>query len=157
MWSGPRNISTAMMRAFGNRADTVAVDEPLYAHYLATTGIDHPGRDEILAAQDRDWRTVTAWLTGPIPEGRSVWYQKHMTHHMIPEVGLDWLGGVTSAFLIREPRRSSLPTPRCAASRRSRTSASPSRSTCSGAAATPSGRPRRSSTPETYAATLAGC
>ena len=91
MWSGPRNISTAMMRSFGNRADTVAVDEPLYAHYLAATGIDHPGRDEILAAQDQDWQVVTSWLTGPIPDGRSVWYQKHMTHHMIPEVGLDWL------------------------------------------------------------------
>jgi hypothetical protein len=103
MWSGPRNISTAMMRSFGNRADTVAVDEPLYAHYLAATGIEHPGRDQILAAQDQDWRAVTSWLTGPVPGGRSVWYQKHMTHHMIPEVGLDWLAGVTSAFLIREP------------------------------------------------------
>ena len=103
MWSGPRNISTAMMRAFGNRPDTVAVDEPLYAHYLAATGIDHPGRDDILAAQDQDWRVVTEWLTGPIPGGKSVWYQKHMTHHMIPEVGLAWLDGVTNAFLIREP------------------------------------------------------
>jgi Sulfotransferase domain len=103
MWSGPRNISTAMMRSFGNRLDTVAVDEPLYAHYLAVTGIDHPGRDEILASQDRDWRKVTQWLTGPVPNGRTVWYQKHMTHHMIPEVGLDWLGGVTNAFLVREP------------------------------------------------------
>jgi hypothetical protein len=103
MWSGPRNISTAMMRSFGNRPDTIAVDEPLYAHYLDVTGIDHPGRDEVIASQSRDWREVTSWLTGPIPDGRSVWYQKHMTHHMIPEVGLDWLGGVTSAFLIREP------------------------------------------------------
>jgi hypothetical protein len=103
MWSGPRNISTAMMRSFANRPDTVAVDEPLYAHYLAVTGIDHPGRDDILAAQDQDWRQVTRWLTGAIPEGKSVWYQKHMTHHMIPEVGLDWLDGVTSAFLIRAP------------------------------------------------------
>jgi hypothetical protein len=103
MWSGPRNISTAMMRAFGNRSDTVAVDEPLYAHYLAGTGVDHPGRDEILAAQDQDWRVVTQWLTGPIPDGKTVWYQKHMTHHMIPEVGLDWLDAVTTAFLIREP------------------------------------------------------
>jgi Sulfotransferase domain len=103
MWSGPRNISTAMMRSFGNRPDTVAVDEPLYAHYLDVTGIDHPARDEVIASQSRDWREVTAWLTGPIPDGRSVWYQKHMTHHLIPEVGLGWLSGVTSAFLIREP------------------------------------------------------
>jgi hypothetical protein len=103
MWSGPRNISTAMMRSFGNRPDTTVVDEPLYAHYLSVTGIEHPGRAEIIASQDNDWRGVTSWLTGPIPDGRSVWYQKHMTHHMIPEVGLDWLGGVTNAFLIREP------------------------------------------------------
>jgi hypothetical protein len=103
MWSGPRNISTAMMRSFGNRADTVAVDEPLYAHYLRVTGIDHPGRVEILASMDDDWRRVTERLTGPVPQGRAVWYQKHMTHHMVPEVGLDWLAGVTSAFLVREP------------------------------------------------------
>lgn len=103
MWSGPRNISTALMRSFGNRPDTVAVDEPLYAHYLTVTGIDHPAREEVIASQDPDWHAVTTWLTGPIPEGRSVWYQKHMTHHMIPDVGLDWLGGVTNAFLIREP------------------------------------------------------
>jgi len=74
MWSGPRNLSTALMRSFGNRPDTVVVDEPLYAHYLLTTGIDHPGRDDILAAQPHDWRVVAAELTGPVPRGRSVYY-----------------------------------------------------------------------------------
>ena len=103
MWSGPRNISTAMMRAFENRADTTVVDEPLYAAYLRTTGIDHPGREEILAAQDDDWRHVTDELTGPVPGGRAVWYQKHMTHHLLPQMGRDWLGRVTNAFLIRDP------------------------------------------------------
>lgn len=103
MWSGPRNISTAMLRSWGARADTYVTDEPLYAHYLAATGLDHPGRDEILAAQPNDWREVAAWLTGPVPEGRAIWYQKHMTHHMIPEVGRDWLAGLSHAFLIREP------------------------------------------------------
>ena len=103
MWSGPRNISTAMMRSFGNRADTVVVDEPLYAAYLRATGLDHPGRDEILAAQDDDWRAVTAGLTGPVPGGKDVYYQKHMTHHLLPDMGRHWLRMVTNAFLIRDP------------------------------------------------------
>jgi Sulfotransferase domain len=103
MWSGPRNISTAMMRSFGNRADTVVVDEPLYAAYLRATGLEHPARDEILASQDDDWQVVTAALTGPVPGGRRVFYQKHMTHHLLPQVGRGWLSEVTNAFLIRDP------------------------------------------------------
>lgn len=103
MWSGPRNISTAMMRAFENRPDTFVSDEPLYAHYLAASGIDHPGREAILAAQPRDWRIVVETLCGPTPGGETVWYQKHMTHHMVPEVGRDWMHRVTNCFLIRNP------------------------------------------------------
>jgi Sulfotransferase domain len=103
MWSGPRNLSTALLRSWGNRDDTAVVDEPLYAHYLRRTGIDHPARDAVLRAQDDDWRRVTSWLAGPAPDGRSIWYQKHMTHHITDEVGLDWLDGLRSAFLIREP------------------------------------------------------
>ena len=103
MWSGPRNISTAMMRSFGNRADTVVVDEPLYAAYLRSTGLEHPAREEILASQNDDWRVVAAELTGPVPDGRSVYYQKHMTHHLLPEIGRGWLAEVTNAFLIRDP------------------------------------------------------
>lgn len=103
MWSGPRNLSTALLRSWGNREDTAVVDEPLYAHYLIRTGIDHPARDAVLAAQDHDWRRVTSWLTGPVPDGRSIWYQKHMTHHITDEVELDWLDAVRSAFLIRAP------------------------------------------------------
>jgi hypothetical protein len=103
MWSGPRNISTAMMRSFGARPDTVVVDEPLYAHYLAVTGIDHPGRDEILASQPTRWQDVAEQLTGPLPGDPAVHYQKHMTHHLLPEIGRDWLGGLTHAFLIRDP------------------------------------------------------
>ncbi|BBH70329.1 branched chain amino acid aminotransferase [Actinoplanes sp. OR16] len=90
-----------MMRSFGARADTVAVDEPLYAYYLAATGIDHPGRDEILAGQPQRWQDVAAQLTGPCDA--AVLYQKHMTHHLLPEVGRDWLGSLTHAFLIRDP------------------------------------------------------
>lgn len=103
MWSGPRNISTAMMRSFGARPDTVVVDEPLYAHYLAVTGLDHPGRDEILASQPRRWQEVRDQLTGPLPGDPAVHYQKHMTHHLLPAIGREWLGSLTHAFLIRDP------------------------------------------------------
>jgi hypothetical protein len=103
MWSGPRNLSTALLRSFGARADTVVVDEPLYAHYLAVTGLDHPGRDAVLASQPTDWQTVAAQLTGPLPAGRSVHYQKHMTHHLLPDVGRDWIGQLANAYLIRDP------------------------------------------------------
>ncbi len=113
MWSGPRNVSTALMRSFGSRADTLVVDEPLYACYLAATGLDHPGRAEILASQSTDWRRVAAELTGPLPAGRrsgtagviGVHYQKHMAHHLLPEMGRDWLAGLAHGYLIREPAR----------------------------------------------------
>jgi hypothetical protein len=104
VWSGPRNISTAMMRAWENRGDCTVVDEPLYAHYLAHTGLDHPGREAVIAAGETDWRKVAAWLTGPVPEGRAIWYQKHMTHHLLPHIAREWLGGLTHVFLIRDPR-----------------------------------------------------
>ena len=103
MWSGPRNLSTALLRSWGNRDDTAVVDEPLYAHYLRRTGADHPGRDAVLTAQDDDWRRVVAWLCGPVPGGRPIWYQKHMTHHVTADVGPDWLGALRNCFLIRSP------------------------------------------------------
>lgn len=110
MWSGPRNLSTAMMRAFENRADCVVSDEPFYAAYLAATGLDHPMRDEVLLSQPNDWHDVAAELAGPAPqgadhEGAAVWYQKHMTHHMLPAFGLDWMDDFRHAFLIRTPAR----------------------------------------------------
>ncbi len=103
MWSGPRNISTAMLRSWGERADTFVCDEPLYAHYLRATGLPHPGADEVLAAQENDWRKVVAGLTGPVPGDRPVFYQKHMAHHLLPQIARDWLDGLTHAFLIRDP------------------------------------------------------
>ena len=103
MWSGPRNISTTMMRSWENREDTVVVDEPLYAHYLMATGVNHPGREEVIASQPNDWRAVAKQLTGPVPEGKPIWYQKHMTQHMLADMGLDWLDGLTNCFLIRRP------------------------------------------------------
>lgn len=103
MWSGPRNISTAMMRSFENRPDTVVVDEPFYAAYLAATGLDHPMRDEVLASQSQDWAAVAADMAG---EGAApVFYQKHMTHHMLPGVDLDWTASCVNAFLIRDPAK----------------------------------------------------
>jgi len=105
MWSGPRNISTAMMRSFENRADCAVSDEPFYAAYLAATGLEHPMRTEVLASQPTHWRAVASELTGPAPGGAAVWYQKHMTHHMLDGFGLDWADGCRSAFLIRDPAR----------------------------------------------------
>jgi sulfotransferase family protein len=104
MWSGPRNISTAMMRSWGNRPDTFVCDEPLYAHYLSVTGREHPGAGEVIAAGQTDVKNVVNWLTGPVPLGRRVFYQKHMSHHLLPDVPRDWLRQVSNCFLIREPR-----------------------------------------------------
>jgi hypothetical protein len=104
MWSGPRNISTAMMRAWGNRADAFVIDEPFYAYYLNATGKQHPGADEIIASGETDWRKVIAQLTGPIPNAKGIFFQKQMAHHLLPEVDREWLGAVTNYFLIREPR-----------------------------------------------------
>jgi hypothetical protein len=105
MWSGPRNISTALMRAFENRPDCAVTDEPFYAAYLAISGIDHPMREEVLQSQPTDWRVVAERIAGPSPDGRPVWYQKHMTHHMLPEIGRDWMAMCRNVFLIRHPAR----------------------------------------------------
>ena len=103
MWSGPRNISTAMMRAWENRGDCAVSDEPLYAAYLAATGLDHPGREAVIAAGQTDWRCAAAALTGPIPGGHPLWYQKHMTHHLLPGMDTAWVHQLTNVFLIRDP------------------------------------------------------
>jgi len=105
MWSGPRTVSTALMRAWENRPDTVVTDEPLYSCYLTATGLDHPGRDEVIASQPMDWRVVLrALTTGPLPPGVTIYYQKHMTHHLLPWVDRSALAGLRHAFLIRDPR-----------------------------------------------------
>jgi hypothetical protein len=104
MWSGPRNVSTAFMRSWGNREDTLVVDEPFYAHYLDYTGLDHPGREQIIATHERDWRNVVVALSAPVPEGVRILYQKQMAHHLLPHMGREWLGSMTHAFLIRDPR-----------------------------------------------------
>ena len=104
MWSGPRNISTALLRSWGNRPDTFVCDEPLYAHYLLATGLDHPGREEILREHETDASRVIAWLTGEVPGGKRIFYQKHMAHHLLPGMERSWLRELKHAFLIRDPR-----------------------------------------------------
>ncbi len=106
LWSGPRNLSTALMRSFSSRADCVVSDEPFYACYLAGNDLPHPGRDEVIASQPTDWREVAENLSvGPAPLARPVWYQKHMAHHMRPEMLTGWLDALDHAFLIRHPGR----------------------------------------------------
>lgn len=103
MWSGPRNVSTALMRAFENRADTVVAEEPFYAPYLAVSGKDHPMRLETLAAHETDPEAVVRHITGPVPGGAPIWYQKHMPHHMLDGFDLGWMAGFRNAFLVRPP------------------------------------------------------
>jgi hypothetical protein len=105
MWSGPRNISTAMMRAFENRPDTAVVDEPFYGVYLARSGVDHPMREEVLAGCETDPERVAEAMAAPAPGGAAIFYQKHMTHHMLPGVGRGWMDACRHAFLIRAPER----------------------------------------------------
>ena len=105
MWSGPRNLSTAMMYAFAARGDCAVIDEPFYAAYLAATGLEHPMRDAILAAQPTDPNRVVAQITGPIPQNRACFYQKHMTQHMLPGFPCGWMLGFVNVFLIRHPAR----------------------------------------------------
>ena len=104
MWSGPRNISTAMMRAWENRGDTAVWDEPFYAYYLDSTGIEHPVDSEVIAAGETDWRRVVEQLLGEVPGGRPFFFQKHMTHHLLPEIDRGWMDAVINCFLIRDPR-----------------------------------------------------
>ena len=103
MWSGPRNISTAMMRAWENRPDTFVTDEPFYACYLSATGIEHPGRDAIITSQSCDWEKVIDNCQHLTHQGCAVHYQKHMTQHMLAEIRLDWINSLINVFLIRRP------------------------------------------------------
>jgi hypothetical protein len=105
MWSGPRNLSTAMMRSFGSRADTFVTDEPFYGCFLKDTGLDHPMREDVIESMDCDWRNVMDALRGETPDGSPIWYQKHMWHMMVGPVGYEDFAGFRHAFLIREPER----------------------------------------------------
>ena len=104
MWSGPRNLSTAMMRAFENRNDTDVLDEPFYAHYLSATGLDHPGRDLIIDSQSTDWNEVVDMCTNSDLQERPIWYQKHMAQHNLQGFDISWVKDVTNCLLIRDPK-----------------------------------------------------
>lgn len=103
-WSGPRNISTAMMRSWENRPDCMVVDEPLYAYYLHESGIDHPAREQVIASMPRDLRQAVDVLFAPLPDGVDVFYQKHMTHHLLSDTDRTWIPGLSNILLIRDPR-----------------------------------------------------
>ena len=105
MWSGPRNISTAMMRAWENRDDCDVWDEPLYGHYLHKTGIAHPGAEEIIDDQGTDWASIIDQCASDSPQQKPLFYQKHMTLHLLPEIDRGWLSSLTNCFLIREPEK----------------------------------------------------
>ena len=104
MWSGPRNLSTAMMRSFGNRTDCAVTDEPFYAVHLEETGIPHPMREEVLAAMERDPARIAQALAGRVPGDKPIWYQKHMVHHMT-SAPRDWFPACRHAILLRHPAR----------------------------------------------------
>ncbi len=92
-----------MMRSWGSRDDTLVCDEPFYAHYLKVTGLDHPGAAEVITHHETDPEKVIASLTGPVPQDKAIFYQKHMAHHLLPRISRDWLDEVTNCFLIRDP------------------------------------------------------
>jgi hypothetical protein len=94
-----------MMRAWGNRTDTVICDEPLYAHYLNHTRSPHPGIDEIIAHGETDWTKVVESLVGEAPDGKPIFYQKHMAHHLLPHMDRNWLDSLVNCLLIRDPRK----------------------------------------------------
>jgi hypothetical protein len=105
MWSGPRNLSTAMMRSWENRSDTVVMDEPLYATFLASTGFNHPAAFDVIAAGPADDDSAIAACVAPVPDGISISYQKHMAHHLLPHMDRTWLGEMRNCLLLRDPRR----------------------------------------------------
>ena len=104
MWSGPRNISTAMMRSFENREDTIVIDEPFYAYYLNESGLDHPGREKILKSQSNNWDEVVNNITSELPDSVSIYYQKHMVHHILQNNDIRWVKSFKNCFLIRNPK-----------------------------------------------------
>jgi len=103
MWSGPRNLSTAMMYSFAARGDCAVWDEPFYAAYLAATEAEHPMRDRIIAANEVAPEQIALSCLGPIPQAQSLFYQKHMTLHMVPQFDRSFIQGLTNVFLIRHP------------------------------------------------------
>ena len=104
MWSGPRNISTAMMRSWESRSDTFVIDEPYYPYYLSQTDLDHPGREDVIRAGELDFEKISHDLVNDINGKCSIYYQKHITHHLLNSIDRKWMKSVTNCFLIRDPK-----------------------------------------------------
>ena len=104
MWSGPRNISTAMMRAWESRADTFVIDEPFYAYYLSETNLDHPGKENVISEGELDVGKISDGLINDESGSCSVYYQKHITHHLLDSIDRSWMKSVKNCFLIRDPK-----------------------------------------------------
>ena len=104
MWSGPRNISTALMRSFENRADTKVYDEPFYSYYLKNTNLDHPMKDEIINTYPYNENEVINLITKN-DDKYKIFYQKHMTHHILDKTNLEWINKGLNCFLIRDPAK----------------------------------------------------
>ena len=103
MWSGPRNISTAMMRSFSSRTDCAVTDEPFYGAFLKHSGEYQPMREAVIADMDCDWQSVATSMCGAMPGGKPIWYQKHMPHHMVGPIDILDFPDHAHAFLIRDP------------------------------------------------------
>ena len=105
MWSGPRNISTALMRSFENRSDTYVWDEPFYAYYLSKTNINHPLKKEIIEKYDTNEKVIIKKILEKTPQNKNIFYQKHMTHHILKETNIDWIKQGINCFLLRKPSK----------------------------------------------------
>ena len=104
MWSGPRNISTALMRSFGNRLDTFVTDEPFYGYYLYKTGNNHPLKEKIINEMNINYDSIKKKLLGSIPNNKRIWYQKHMAQHILSCNNVEWTKHMNNIFLIRNPK-----------------------------------------------------
>ncbi len=103
MWSGPRNISSALMRSFENRSDCFVSDEPFYSYFLAKTKLKHPLYQEIIQSGFTDYNQIIKYITGPIPSSKKIWYQKHMAHHILEGNNMKWVKHMKNCLLIRHP------------------------------------------------------
>jgi len=103
MWSGPRNISTALMRSFENRSDCFVSDEPFYSYFLYKTGLKHPLSNEVINSGLIHYDKIIKYITGPIPSSKNIWYQKHMAHHILEGENIDWIKNMKNCLLIRHP------------------------------------------------------
>jgi len=103
-WSGPRNISTALMRSWSSRNDTFVSDEPFYAYYLKEKKLEHPMYKEIIDHYPNEYKDVVNYLNSMNPQGEKIWYQKHMAHHLINFNKIDWIQQFENCILIRHPK-----------------------------------------------------